>query len=155
MTQSPDAPPLAFSDLDQAIEVLRAAGLRISTPRRLVLAALFAASGPVAASDLAAQLALDESSVYRNLEVLEQLGVVRHVHLGHSPGLYALVSGQDVEYLCCERCAKVTTVDPRRLDPIRDQIRDQFGYTARFTHFAIMGLCPDCATQPSAHRHRH
>ena len=148
MTQSPDAPPLAFTDLADALAALRTAGLRISTPRRLVLEALFAATGPVSAADLARELSLDESSVYRNLEVLEQLGVVRHVHLGHSPGLYTLVSEEVVEYLCCERCGKVTTVPPARLDAVREHIRDEFGYTARFTHFAIVGLCPDCAAQP-------
>jgi Fur family transcriptional regulator, ferric uptake regulator len=148
VTVSPDAAPLVFTDLADAIGALRAAGLRISTPRRLVLEALFAADGPVSAADLARELSLDESSVYRNLEVLEQLGVARHVHLGHSPGLYALVSDEVVEYLYCERCAKVTTVAPSRLDTIRGQIRAEFGYSARFTHFAIVGLCPDCATEP-------
>jgi Fur family ferric uptake transcriptional regulator len=148
VTISPDAPPVAFTELDDAIGALRKAGLRISTPRRLVLEALFVATGPVSAADLARELSLDESSVYRNLEVLEQLGVVRHVHLGHSPGLYALVSDEVVEYLYCERCAKVTTVSPSRLDSVREEIRGEFGYTARFTHFAIVGLCSDCAAKP-------
>lgn len=168
MTRSPDAPPLTFADPAEAISALRDAGLRISTPRRLVLEALFDAAGPVSAADLAGGLSLDESSVYRNLEVLEQFGVVRHVHLGHSAGLYALVSDEVVEYLCCERCGKVTTVAPSRLDPVRTQIRDEFGYNARFTHFAIVGLCPECAAQPDlgaanspdapkpqSHTHRH
>jgi Fur family transcriptional regulator, ferric uptake regulator len=144
VTLSPDAPPLAFTNLSEAIAALRAAGLRISTPRRLVLRALFAAAGPVSAADLARELTLDESSVYRNLEVLEQLGVVRHVHLGHSAGLYTLVSEEVLEYLCCERCGRVTAVSPSRLDAIREQIRGELGYTARFTHFAIVGVCPDC-----------
>jgi Fur family transcriptional regulator, ferric uptake regulator len=148
VTISPDAPPLAFTDIADAIAALRNAGLRISTPRRLVLEALFAADGPVSASDLAGNLSLDESSVYRNLEVLEQFGVVRHVHLGHSAGLYTLVTDDIVEYLYCERCAKVTTVAPSRLDAVREQIRDEFGYSARFTHFAIVGLCPDCRSSP-------
>jgi Fur family transcriptional regulator, ferric uptake regulator len=150
VTQSPDAPPLTFTDLGEAIGALRNAGLRISTPRRLVLEALFAATGPVSATDLARELSLDESSVYRNLEVLEQLGVVRHVHLGHSAGLYTLVSDEVVEYLYCERCGKVTTIPPARLDAVREQIHDEFGYTARFTHFAIVGMCPDCAGEPHA-----
>jgi len=150
VTQSPDAPPLAFTDLADAIGALRNAGLRISTPRRLVLEALFAAAGPVSAADLARELSLDESSVYRNLEVLEQLGVARHVHLGHSAGLYTLVSDEVVEYLCCERCGKVTAVAPARLDAVRAQIRDEFGYAARFTHFAIVGVCPDCAARANS-----
>ena len=147
MTVSPDAAPHVFPDVDEAIAYLRDSGLRLSTARRLLLQELFAAEGPVSAADLSGALSVDESSVYRNLELLEQQGVVRHLHLGHSPGLYALAASGEVEYLYCERCTKVTAVPPERLDPIREQIRREFGYTPRFTHFAIVGLCSDC---PSA-----
>ena len=146
MTRPADSPPQAFADVDEAIRGLRGSGLRLSTARRLVLDALFEAEGPVTAAHLSRTLSLDESSVYRNLELLEDRGVIRHLHLGHSPGLYVLSSENDVEYLYCERCAKVTSVTPDRLDPIRDQVRREFGYTPRFTHFAIVGLCRDCSS---------
>ncbi|HEY4829830.1 MAG TPA: helix-turn-helix domain-containing protein [Solirubrobacteraceae bacterium] len=149
MTVSPNVPPLAVESLLEAQQALRKSGLRLSTPRRLVLEALFAADGPVAASDLAQQLSIDESSVYRNLEVLEHQGLIRHVHLGHSAGLYVRVGREEVEYLYCERCAKVTAVPPTRLDPVRGRIRDLFGYTARFGHFPIVGVCDDCTRHRS------
>ncbi len=145
MTIAPDVPRLEVSSPDEAIDALRASGLRLSTARRLVIEALFAADGPVSAPALARTLTLDESSVYRNLEVLERHGLTRHVHLGHGPGLYALVGRDDGEYLYCERCGAVTVVDPERLAPVRDQIQERFGLTARFTHFAIVGLCEDCS----------
>jgi Fur family ferric uptake transcriptional regulator len=161
VTRPADSPPQAFADLDDAIRGLRGSGLRLSTARRLVLDALFAADGPVSAAHLSRMLSLDESSVYRNLELLEQRGVVRHLHLGHSPGLYVLTSEHEVEYLYCERCAKVTAVTPDRLDPVRERVRQEFGYTPRFTHFAIVGICQDCADAPAApapqqeHLHSH
>lgn len=144
LTASPDSPPQVFAGLEEAIRSLRASGLRVSTPRRLVLEALFAADGPVSAAHLSRTLSLDESSVYRNLELLERRGVVRHLHLGHSPGLYVLTSEHEVEYLYCERCARVTAVAPHQLDPIRQRIQKEFGHTPRFTHFAIVGTCHDC-----------
>ena len=146
MTTSPDVPPVAVDSVVQAAEALRDSGLRLSTPRRLVLEALFAADGPVAASDLARALSIDESSVYRNLEVLEHHGLVRHVHLGHSAGLYTLVNEVEVEYLYCERCAKVTTLTPAQLDQVRKRIRQDFGFSARFAHFPIVGVCEECGT---------
>jgi Fur family ferric uptake transcriptional regulator len=145
MTRAPDVPPMQFDDLDGAIRELRESGLRLSTPRRLVLKALFAASAPLTAADLARDLAVDESSVYRNLELFEQRGLVRHVHLGHSPGLYTLARGTETEYLYCERCGTVIAVAPQQLDSIRDRIAHDFGYTARFTHFPIVGICDQCA----------
>ena len=106
MTLAPDAPRLVVADPDEAIEALRESGLRLSTARRLIIEALFDASGPVSAQELAQTLSLEESSVYRNLEVLERHGLTRHVHLGHGPGLYALVGRDDGEFLYCERCAQ-------------------------------------------------
>jgi Fur family ferric uptake transcriptional regulator len=168
MTVAPQVPALRFDTPAEAIAALRDRGLRLSTARRLVLEALFAADGPVAAAHLAETVAIDESSVYRNLEVLESHGTVRHLHLGHGPGLYVMLGGDEVEYLYCERCAKVTPVASDRLEPVRQSIREAFGYETRFTHFAIVGRCADCAADERAstrrndglagnesHEHRH
>jgi Fur family transcriptional regulator, ferric uptake regulator len=142
LTAAPQTPLLLFSTIEEAIGAIRARGMRLSTTRRLLLEALFAADAPV---HLSRTLSIDESSVYRNLGVLERHGLIRHVHLGHGPGRCALAGRHDVEYLYCERCAKTTTVAPDQLDPVRQRIKKQFGYEARFTHFAIVGLCEQCA----------
>lgn len=144
MTVAPDAKRLSFEDLDDAVRALREAGLRVSTSRRLVLEGLFGADGPVSAEQLATGLGLELSAVYRNLETLERHGLVRHVHLGHGPGLYMLVGGGEHEYLYCERCGATRAVDPRQLDSVRGRIAARFGYQARFTHFPIVGTCPAC-----------
>jgi Fur family ferric uptake transcriptional regulator len=145
MTAAPNTPRLAFADLAGAVEALRARGLRLTTPRRLVLEALFAAEGPVSAEHVASGSGLDLTSVYRNLEALEEHGLTRHVHLGHGPGLYALVGRGEREFLACERCGAVRTLAPEQADPVREKIKELFAYEANFSHFAIVGLCPACA----------
>jgi Fur family ferric uptake transcriptional regulator len=145
MTFAPDVEPIAAADPAEALRELRESGLRISTARRLLVEALFEAHGPVSAAFLVQKLSLDESSIYRNLDMLERHGLVRHLHLGHGPGLYALAAGDEAEYLYCERCEKVSAVAPSDLDQVRDQIQAAFGYTPRFTHFAIVGICDGCA----------
>ena len=67
-----------------ALGTLRARGLRISTARRQVVDALFAAEGPVSAEALARSTGADLASVYRNLDALEQAGIAHHVHVGHA-----------------------------------------------------------------------
>jgi Fur family ferric uptake transcriptional regulator len=124
--------------------------MRLSTARRIVLEALFAADGPVSAQQLSRELAVDTTSIYRNLELLERHGLVRHVHLGHGPGLYVLAGRQELEYLYCEHCQKVTPVAVEDLEPVRRQIKQKFGYEARFTHFAIVGVCEQCARRRPA-----
>jgi Fur family transcriptional regulator, ferric uptake regulator len=148
MTVAAHTPPRPFDTIEEAIRAVRGGGMRLSIARRLVLEALFAADGPISAVHLAHTLSIDESSVYRNLEVLERHGLIRHVHLGHGRGLYTLVGRHEVEYIYCERCAKVTAVTPEQLDPVRKSIKKRFGYEARFTHFAIVGLCERCAAVP-------
>jgi Fur family ferric uptake transcriptional regulator len=151
MTVAARTPPLMFETIEEAVRAVRQGGMRLSTARRLVLEAFFAAGGPISAVHLSHTLSIDETSVYRNLEVLERHGLIRHVHLGHGPGLYALVGRHELEYLYCEGCDKVTAVTTGQLDPIRKNIKKRFGYEARFTHFPIVGLCEQCAaTSPSA-----
>jgi Fur family ferric uptake transcriptional regulator len=145
MTIAPQAPGLVFDGIDDAVEALRRCGLRLSMTRQLLLEALFEASGPVSAETIAQRLALVPASVYRNLETLERHGLVRHVHLGHGPGLYTLVGHGEQEYICCPGCGSARAVRPELLDPVRNHIRSRFGYEVRFTHFALMGLCARCA----------
>ena len=145
MTRAPEVSRLRFNGVADAVAELRRRGLRLSTSRRLVLQALFAADGPCSAEHLAHGLELDLASVYRNLDVLERHGLAQHVHLGHGPGLYTLVGHGEHEYLYCERCGAVRALAPDELDPLRASLRDRFGYEARFTHHAIVGTCPRCA----------
>ena len=148
MTRPHRTPPLEFRDIADVAAALRKGGGRLSATRRRVLETLFAADGPITAETIAGA-SLEPSSVYRALEYLEQIGVVRHVHIGHGPGLYALTLPQEHEYLVCERCHRLRAVESERLDPVRDQIRERFGYEARFDHFPIVGLCPQCAAGTS------
>ena len=136
-------------DVESAAAIMRDRGLRVSAARRLVLEALFAAGEPVTAERIASGLggrlpASDLASVYRNLEVLERAGLVRHFHLGHAPGLYAITSSDPREYLLCEECGGVRTVVPAQLDKVRALIRERFGLEARFSHFPVVGTCADC-----------
>jgi Fur family ferric uptake transcriptional regulator len=156
-------PPLDAPDVESAVDALRERGLRVSSARRLVLEALFAAGGPISVEQIADGLAgklprSDLASVYRNLETLEEVGLVRHFHLGHGPGLYGL-AGQEREHLVCDSCSAVLAVEPADMDEVRSLIRERFGYEARFSHFPIVGLCEECAREeprdPHARRHKH
>ncbi len=152
VTDSPRTAPLAFDSIEDVLAFIRSDGQRVSTACRVVLEALFEAEGPVSAQFIAGGLdgrtvELEVASVYRNLERLEELGVVQHVHLGHGPGLYLLVGSGPKEFLVCERCDRVTSVEPDELESVREQIRESFGYEAHFGHFPVIGLCPACARE--------
>jgi Fur family ferric uptake transcriptional regulator len=139
----------AFMNVEVALQTVRDHGLRASAARRLVLQALFAADGPMSADQIADGIGgrvprSDITSVYRNLETLQEVGLVSHVHLGHGPGLYALNLDGEREWLTCERCGDFRAVDPAQLDGVRKAIEAAFGYRASFTHFPVVGLCESC-----------
>jgi Fur family ferric uptake transcriptional regulator len=158
MTFAPRREPLDFKDIDDVAAEFRKRGGRLTLPRRLVLEALFAAEGPISAEYIASgghgrRQRLEPTSVYRNLERLEALGVVRHLHLGQGPGLYTLTSRREVEYLVCDRCGRITTVEATQLNAVRDIVREQVGYHAHFDHYPLHGLCDQCASHPAFHLH--
>jgi Fur family transcriptional regulator, ferric uptake regulator len=145
-----DGRPPVVEDLGSAIALMRERGLRVSAARRLVLEALLAADGPMSAEQIAEGIggrvpSSDIASVYRNLQAFQDIGLVRHVHLGHGPGLHVLAVAGEREYLTCERCADYRPVALHELHAVRELIEREFGYRASFTHFPIVGLCPSCA----------
>lgn len=142
-------PRLAAASPAAAVGALRARGLRVSAARRLVLEALYVAEGPVSAEAVAGGLdgrlpPSDLASVYRNLETLEEIGLVQHVHLGHGPGRYALV-GRHRGWAVCDACGRHVALDQDALYHVRSAVLEATGFDARFAHFPIVGLCPDCA----------
>jgi Fur family ferric uptake transcriptional regulator len=151
MTEPNPGPPIEAPDAEAALTALRARGLRISATRRRMAEILYEARQPLTAEQVADRLGgagrADLPSVYRNLEVLEEVGLVRHFHLGHGPGRYVPAGAGVHEYLVCERCQALLAVDPHELDDVRAQVQERFGFTARFTHFPIAGLCPDCTRE--------
>jgi len=158
MTVPHHPPPLDATSVAAAVDLLRSRGLRVSSARRLVIEALFAAERPLTAEEIAAGLdgwlpASDLASVYRNLLTLEELGLVRHFHAGHGPGRYALAVADELEFVTCERCGTVEIVPPGRLAAARALIERETGYRARFSHFPIVGLCPACQNQEQHHAH--
>ena len=149
MTVAAQGRPVVARDVVDAVALLRASGLRVTGARRLLLDALFAVERPVGAEEIAGGLegalpSSDLASVYRNLETLEHVGLVRHVHFGHAAGLYELMRGQRHEYALCERCEKTSAVPASELDGARAVIEHVLGIEPRFTHFPIVGLCRNC-----------
>jgi Fur family transcriptional regulator, ferric uptake regulator len=149
VTRAPERSPLEFDDIEDVMAAMRGAGHRVSAPTRAVLEALFESDDAVTAEQITERPGqrLELTSVYRNLERLERLGVVAHVHAGHGAGLYSLTNRPEREYQVCERCGRVEAVNPAVLNPLRDALEADSGFRARFTHFPLHGHCAACVKQ--------
>jgi Fe2+ or Zn2+ uptake regulation protein len=149
MTVPHDTRALAPASVPAAITTLRVRGLRVSAARRLVLEALFAAEGPVTADAIAAGLGgrlpgSDLASVYRNLDTLEQIGLVRHFHVAHGAGRYALAGTHQAGYVACEKCGAHRSLDHATVAKVAAVLHEACGYEPQLVHFPIVGRCPEC-----------
>lgn len=136
--------------LDSALATVRANGLRASSARRVVLTALLAAGRPVTAEAIARGLdgrlpPSDLGSVYRNLDALEHVGIVRRLAPGGGAALYALAPSDGAGWVACERCHEVHEADARALAGVRAAARTALGYEVSFAHVPLVGVCARCA----------
>ena len=88
--------------------------------------------------------AVNITTVYRTLELLSELGLVRHIHLGHGAPVY---SAEDHEHLhlVCHRCGEVTQASRDLLDGAAEAARSRWGFELDATHLALSGRCRACA----------
>jgi Fur family ferric uptake transcriptional regulator len=136
---------------EELIAGLRGAGLRITEARRLICKTLAEAPGDhLSAGEIVARVGgagIDTSTVYRTLDVLEELGYVHHIHLGHGAGAYHVAPEASHHHLVCDRCGKTIDVP---LDELRTAIAfvtEPHGFVPDDTHFAIVGRCGECAEE--------
>jgi Fur family ferric uptake transcriptional regulator len=85
------------------------------------------------------------STVYRTLELLEELGLVSHAHLGHGAPTYHLADRHDHLHLVCRDCESVTEADVELAAPLVEGLSAAFGFDTDINHFAIFGRCGDCS----------
>lgn len=90
------------------------------------------------------------STVYRTLELLEELGLVSHAHLGHGAPTYHLADRHHHLHLVCRDCGAVTETDTAIATPLIDSLRTQHGFDTDLKHFAIFGRCADCTARLAA-----
>lgn len=143
--------------VDELLDALRAAGGRVTAPRRAVVSALVDAPGHVTAEELTSLVRakhpdVAESTVYRILDELERLELVVHVHLGHGPASYHLAQTPHA-HLVCTTCNKVVEIPIARFARLTRQLEADHGFVPDYAHFAIVGRCEVCR-EPAARPRR-
>jgi Fur family ferric uptake transcriptional regulator len=139
-------------------EVLRRRGLRLTAQRQLVLEAVYelghATPDQVHAKVAATAAGVNITTVYRTLELLEELGLVTHAHLSHGATTYHPIAAEQHVHLVCRICHAIDEVPAVMLSPLAGQIESDRGFHVDIGHVALFGLCRHCAAEGrSAHPH--
>jgi Fur family ferric uptake transcriptional regulator len=129
---------------------LRERGYRLTPQRELVLRAVdrlgHATPDEILAAVHEESQAVNISTVYRTLELLEELGLVRHNHLSDRAPTYHSNAAPDHVHLVCRTCGGITEVLPEAIAPMTDRLRDELGFVTDVGHLTVFGTCGACAS---------
>jgi Fur family transcriptional regulator, ferric uptake regulator len=127
---------------------LRARGYRLTPQRELVLAAVerlgHATPDEVLTAVHEESQAVNSSTIYRTLELLEELGLVRHAHLTDRAPTYHSTAAPAHVHLVCRECRGVTEVAPELIEPLAGALSERYDFTTDVGHLTIFGTCARC-----------
>lgn len=129
-------------------EELRARGYRVTPQRQLVLEAVkeleHATPEAICARVRETARGVNISTVYRTLELLEELGMVTHTHLGHGAPTYHLAAEADHVHLVCRDCGSIQEVQPSLVEGMVTTLQHELGFQTDVHHLTVFGLCREC-----------
>lgn len=142
-------PRVDIASVEDVLALVRSSGGRATPSRRVLLEVLFETGDHLSAEDLAVAVQarmpdVHLSTIYRNLDELQELGVVVHSHLGHGPVTYQLAANAHA-HLICEVCGTRIEAPEEMFRGLARTAKARFGFEIDPRHFAIQGRCADCS----------
>ena len=140
---------------DDVRDQLRARGLRWTPQRRLILDVIADAEGHVTGAEFVDRCRERDpettpSTVYRTLDVLEELGYVTHSHGADGREEYHVRPVAEHAHLHCSDCGSSWEIGTKDVAALVRGIRRDHGFAVDVAHLTIAGRCRDC----EAARHR-
>ncbi len=137
---------------DEVSALLRQADQRYTRGRRRLVAVLQTGNGPLTITQiLAADPSLPQSSVYRNLTILEEVGAVTRIATRDDFARYELAEHltEHHHHLICSACGDVAdfSLDARAeasLDGALQQVADRVGFDIDTHRLDLLGTCASC-----------
>jgi Fur family ferric uptake transcriptional regulator len=129
-------------------------GYKRTTQRAVILDILESAGGHMTAEEIArrveeSNLALNRSTIYRTLETLAEIGVVKATRMGRA--LYYEVSqeGEEHHHIRCTRCHAMVHLDAATVDRVLNRLAVERGFEVIDIQVLVRGLCKTCQPRKS------
>lgn len=140
------------------LQKLRERGFRLTPQREMVLSAMHETEGLATADEIysrvqASSSAVNLSTVYRTLDLLQEFNIVACIDPGDGQQRYELlgVHGPHI-HLICRSCGKVRGIEPEEAQSLAGRLEVRHGFVADLDHLSIPGLCVECAKRQSLAR---
>ena len=131
-------------------EVLKSKGYKLTQQRKVIIDVLESSSGPHTANDIFSLVSdknsgINFSTIYRNLELLVRLGIVRKLNLSDGYNHFELTGEKHHHHVICNKCGEVKKIDicPFMDMDERDKL-EEIDFQPTEHKFEIYGLCSRC-----------
>lgn len=140
---------MAGASEDEALEVLRAEGKRITAQRALLLRVIRESHGHLDADEIYRRARTKDprislSTVYRNLGLLKELGLVSELHLDEDHHHYEIREDTDHHHLICSGCDRVIEFESALVAQMIADVDEDHGFLTERAHVDLVGLCSEC-----------
>lgn len=124
-------------------------GYRLTPARQAIIETLIDSHGHITADDLAALVRetapqVGRMTVYRTLDLLCDLGLIRPVFLGTGAAHYVLLDGGSHHHLICNQCQRVIDFDRCGASDLAQALGRQFNFRVQSHLLEVYGLCEEC-----------
>jgi len=131
------------------IDTLRKRGYRITPQREMVIEIIAHTDHHMSAEEIFQELgkqtqATNIATVYRTLDMLWEEGFACRNDLSEGKNVYATLKHGPHIHLVCRYCNQFIEADPKILEPLGEQLQNQYSFQADLGHLSIFGLCAEC-----------
>jgi len=134
-------------------KMLRERNFRLTPQREIVLSVMHDMIGFATAEEIlnrvqALSEAVDISTVYRTLDLLQEFNLVASVETGEGQRRYELHGvHEDHMHLVCRACRQIIAADLELARPLQTHMRENYDFDVNLGALELPGLCVNCRAQ--------
>ncbi len=138
---------------ERLVDALTTSGYRLTPARQAIIDALVDSHGHITADDLAALVReaspkVGRMTVYRTLDLLCDLGLVRPIYQGTGAAHYVMLDSGSHHHLICTHCHRVIDFDNCQESALAQSLARQFNFEVQSHLLEVYGLCEECRQTP-------
>lgn len=131
------------------IQELQARGMRATPQRAIIFEAIEKLDGHITAEDIYEEVQkvnayISLATVYRTLELLQEINLITPTNLGGSQTYFALKGHGAHHHLVCLECNGIAEFSDDIFDSVRIRLEDEYGFQVRTDHMSLFGVCKGC-----------
>src|SRR5438067_8100857 len=131
-------------------EMLRKRGYRLTPQRFMILSVIQEAEEHLSIDQITERVQKQNpyvslSTIYRTLELLRELGLVRENHLSGEQPHYEAAEGKDHHHLVCRNCRAIIHLDNTLLGNLNELLQEQYRFHNVTLYLVAAGYCNTCS----------